>query len=110
MVMGKNYVHLNLTERDQITQMLWDGKKVSEIAEALGRDKSTISRELKRNSSPEYKKYLSHRAHLRAEERRGAVSKRKRLKDKLIRQYVEEKLRIGWSPELISGRIEIEHP
>ena len=83
MVMGKNYVHLNLTERDQITQMLWDGKKVSEIAEALGRDKSTISRELKRNSSPEYKKYLSHRAHLRAEERRGAASKRKRLKDDL---------------------------
>ena len=108
--MGKNYVHLNLTERDQITQMLWDGKKVSEIAEALGRDKSTISRELKRNSSPGYKKYLSHRAHLRAEERRGAASKRKRLKDELIRQYVEEKLLIGWSPELISGRIEIEHP
>ena len=110
MVMGKHYVHLNLTERDQITQMLWDGKKVSEVAEALGRDKSTISRELERNSSPEYKKYLSHRAHLRAEERREAASKRKRLKDELIRQYVEEKLRIGWSPELISGRIEIEYP
>lgn len=110
MVMGKNYVHLNLTERDRITQMLWEGKKVSEIAKALGRDKSTISRELKRNSSPEYKKYLSHRAHLRAEERREVASKRKRLKDELILQYVEEKLRIGWSPELISGRIEIEHP
>ena len=45
MVMGKNYVHLNLAERDQIAQMLWEGKKVSEVAEALGRDKSTISRE-----------------------------------------------------------------
>lgn len=67
MSMGKQYVHLSLAERDQITQLLWDGKEVSGIAEALGRDKSTISRELKRNSSPEYKKYLSHRAHLRAE-------------------------------------------
>src|SRR4030066_386796 len=108
--MEKNYKHLTLSERDRMMEMLFEGRKQSEIARELGRGKSTISRELKRNSSPEYKKYLSHRAHLRAEERRCDASKRKRLKDDLIRQYVEEKLRIGWSPELISGRIEIEHP
>src|SRR3989338_9116208 len=107
--MGKHYIQLSLAERDQITQLLWEGKKASEIAEALGRDKSTISRELKRNSSPEYKKYLSHRAHLRAEKRREDASNRERLKDDFIRRYVEEKLQLGWSPELISGRIKIEH-
>ena len=109
MAMGKHYIQLSLAERDQITQLLWEGKKASEIAEALGRDKSTISRELKRNSSPEYKKYLSHRAHLRAEKRREDASNRERLKDDFIRRYVEEKLQLGWSPELISGRIKIEH-
>ena len=61
MSMSKQYVHLNMTERDQITIMLCEGKNISEIAKALGRSKGTISRELQRNSSTEYKKYLSHR-------------------------------------------------
>lgn len=110
MSMGKQYVHLSLAERDQITQLLWEGKKSRDIAVMIGRDKSTIYRELKLNSSPEHKKYLSHRAHQRAENRREEASCRKRLKDDLIRGYVEDKLQIGWSPELISGRIKIEHP
>jgi len=117
--MGKHYIQLSLAERYQITQLLWEGKKPREIAEALGRDKSTISRELnmslhvlsrERNSSPEHKKYLSHRAHLRAEKRREDASNRERLKDAFIHRYVEDKLQLGWSPELISGRIKIEHP
>lgn len=108
--MGKQYNQLTLAERDQITIMHCEGRKMSEIAKALGRDKSTISRELNRNSSPEYKKYLSHRAHARANERRTKVSCRPRLKNDLIRAYVKEKLALGWSPELIAGRIKVDHP
>src|SRR4030065_409686 len=108
--MSKQYIHLTLSERDQITIMLYEGRKMSEIAKALGRDKSTISRELNRNSSSEYKKYLSHRAHTRADVRRRASSCRPRLKNDLIRTYVKEKLALGWSPELIAGRITIDYP
>ena len=108
--MSKQYIHLTLSERDQITIMLYEGRKMSEIAKALGRDKSTISRELNRNSSSEYKKYLSHRAHTRADGRRTAASCRPRLKNDLLRAYVKEKLTLGWSPELIAGRITIDHP
>lgn len=107
--MEKQYNHLTLAERDQITIMLYEGRGMSEIAKTLGRDKSTISRELSRNSSPEYKKYLSHRAHARANERRTTASRRPRLKNDLIRAYVKEKLTLGWSPELIAGRIRIDH-
>lgn len=110
MSMAKEYSHLTLAERDVITTMLSEKRSLGEIAKALGRSKSTISRELKRNCSPEYKLYLSHRAHGRAEGRRKEASKRPRLKNNLIVSYVTIRLKEGWSPELISGRIGIDHP
>ena len=109
MAMGK-YKQLTLTERDVITTMLSEKKSLGDIAKALGRGKSTISRELKRNSSPEYKLYLSHRAHGRAVLRRKQASNRPRLKDNRIVSYVKTKLKEGWSPEQIAGRIGIDHP
>jgi len=51
--MPKQYKHLSQAKREQVAQMYWDGKSLGKIAEALSRDKSTISRELKRNSTLE---------------------------------------------------------
>ena len=110
MSMKKQYEHLTMTERDKITELLYERKTISEIAKALGRHKSTISRELKRNSSSEYKLYLSHRAQSRADQRRTEASCRLLLKDDPTREYVQEKLMIGWSPEIIAGRIKKDHP
>ncbi|MDI6789653.1 MAG: helix-turn-helix domain-containing protein [Thermodesulfobacteriota bacterium] len=53
--MGKKYRHISLEERDRIAEMKSLGQTVTEIAEALGRSKSTLSRELRRNSTPAYK-------------------------------------------------------
>src|SRR3990172_9802230 len=108
--MTKEYIHLSIFERDKITIMLSEKKTLGEIGKELGRSKSTISRELKRNSSAEYKLYLSHRAHARSVLRRGEASSRPRLKDKCIMSYVHNKLKEGWSPEQISGRIGIDFP
>lgn len=108
--MENQYKHLTMTERDIITELLYERRTVSEIAKVLCRHKSTISRELKRNSSSEYKLYLSHRAQHRADQRRTKASSRLRLKNDLIRKYVQEKLIIGWSPEIIAGRIQKDHP
>jgi IS30 family transposase len=108
--MGHSYNHLTLSERDVITTMLAQKRPLGDIAEALGRSKSTISRELMRNSSPEYKLYLSHRAHGRAEVRRNQASRRPRLKNECIVSYVRAGLGQGWSPEQIAGRIGLDHP
>ena len=43
------YTQLSQEEREQIEKMLGLGLYQTEIAEALGRDKSTISREIRRN-------------------------------------------------------------
>ena len=108
--MPKNYKHLTMDERELIAKMHWEGKELSEIAKALARDKGTISRELKRNASSEYRCYTPCGAHYRAAERRKLASRRPRLKNEAVRQYVLEKLVLGWSPELIAGRLPLEHP
>ena len=74
--MAKQYEHLTLAERDVITTLLAENKSLRTIAQALGRSPSSISRELKRNASPEYRLYLSHRAHGRAQQRRKQASQR----------------------------------
>jgi IS30 family transposase len=108
--MGTHYKHMTLEEREVMAQMHWEGTGVSEIARVLGRDKGTISRELKRNASPKYRCYTPCRAQKRTDARRAEASRRGRLKDEVIRQYVEEKLAVGWSPELIAGRLGMDHP
>jgi len=108
--MRNHYRQLSLEDREQIDQMGREGKTVSAIARALGRNKGTISRELRRNASAVYRCYMDHRAHNRASERRLEASHRPRLKNNRIRSYVISKLKEGWSPELIAGQIRIEFP
>lgn len=110
MSMPREYIHLNLLERDQITVMLHDKKSLCEIARSLGRSKSTVSRELKRNSTAEYRLYLSHRAHVRAVLRKKQANTHHRLKNERINAYVRSMLKDGWSPELIAGRIRMDQP
>ena len=108
--MPKPYKQLSQAEREQIANLLSEGNSLGDIAKALDRDKSTISRELARNSAPEYKRYTPCRAHARAYERKTTANKHERLKSNFIRQYVRDGLAKGWSPEQISGRIRIDHP
>src|SRR5438445_7440714 len=48
--MGEHYEHLSLEERCQIAQLRAEGQSIRQIAAALDRPPSTLSRELKRNS------------------------------------------------------------
>jgi IS30 family transposase len=108
--MPKEYHHLTEADRETIQLLLDLGLASSAIGRAIGRDKSTIYREINRNASPEYQRYLTHRAETRAVERRKQASRRRRLKTNLIEGYVREKLNYGWSPEQISGRLPRDHP
>lgn len=108
--MGTHYNQLSRDERVAIGIMLRDGKSLSEISRALGRNKGTISREIKRNSSPKQNYYTMPWAHLKAERRSWRAHRRPRLKNEQIVLYVRAKLKEGWSPEQIAGRIGLDHP
>ena len=108
--MGKQYRHLSIDEREQIAQLKNEGTGLREIARQLGRDKGTISREVKRNGAPLYSSYTPCRAQHRSDERRRTASRRERLRDEVIRGYVREALFEGWAPEQISGRLSLKHP
>ena len=110
MAMHRRYRQLSRIERGKIMYLkTWD-LNVSQIALELGRDKSTISRELRRNRQLLIEYYLDESAQARADRRRKQASQGYRLKSRRIRSYVEDKLRSGWSPEIVAGRIKLDLP
>ena len=108
--MKNTYSQLSSEERDQIAILRAQGNSLSDIAKIVGRNKSTVCRELNRNQTPTYNVYLPHKAHERAKQRKQQAAERPRLKNQTIRAYVMTKLIIGWSPEQIAGRLPIDHP
>lgn len=108
--MKNTYKQLSSEERDKIAVLRAQGASFSSIAEAIGRDKSTICRELQRNSAPVYDVYLPHKADARAKERKHNAGKRPRLKDPMIKRFVITKLKEGWAPEQIAGRLSQDIP
>ena len=112
------YTHLSSVERDEIAQLHFSGVSFSEIGRRLGRDKSTISREVARNrvrrGSQKYVRweYFSSQAAQAAKDRR-AKSKESVghvLDNRQLLEYVKDGLKNRWSPEQISGRIRKDHP
>jgi transposase, IS30 family len=102
------YKHISAEERDEIALMLSSGSTKDEVAIELGRHPSTISREVKRNGSSVRKSYSAIQAQNRAEARSQASHWKERLKDSRIRKYVIKKLKQGYTPEQIAGRIYID--
>ncbi len=101
------YKHISNDERETILKMRENCKTMEEIAVKLCRNRSTISRELRRNvsSTGEYKAYLAQKYY---ENRRKDSKKPYKLEDVTLRNYVNNKLGQGWSPEQISGRLEAD--
>ena len=90
-------------ERDQIAVLLAAKTSLREIARLLGRSVSSISEEVKRNSRSG--KYSALLAQELSETRNTASRRNNPLKSPAIYSFVCEKLRCGWSPEQIAGRL-----
>jgi len=113
------YKHLSQKEREEVYDLSLSGYNNSQISKILNRNRTTIGREVKRNStsierrfnnSPKKRKhYLPDRAQGKYEERRRNAKTLYPLKNPFIYTYVHEHLKIGWSPEMISGKLKIDY-
>ena len=102
------YQHFSIEERESLQYMWWERKSIRSIAKALNRSPSSVSRELKRNFPPEREVYTSRLAQERALNKRRSRGRHDRLKNAAVRQYVITRLKEGWSPEQIAGRIKLD--
>lgn len=104
--MPKSYIHLPTEERAAILLQQQQGCSLRQIARSLGRDVSSISRELSRNHSDEVATYDPVRAGVRA--RRLSHRSRRLLKlasDSVLFDVVAQLLRRHWAPEQIAGTL-----
>jgi IS30 family transposase len=109
--MRRPYRKLTLDERRVLATMLQAKVPKTKIAETLGKDRSTSHREIKRNwwhdsEVPQADGCWHITAQMMSDERRTRLRKLERLTD--LRQEVITKLKDGWSPEQIAGRLKIE--
>jgi IS30 family transposase len=104
--MSKFYNHLSLDERRKIYFLREEKTSVNEIAKRLGRHRSTIFRELQRNTFfCEEDKTLNGYTHLNAQE---FYYRRRQKQQKVesvagLKDFIIEKLKSDWSPEQIAG-------
>ena len=100
----ESYKQLTLEQRYQIYALLKTGNTTRKTADIVGVDKSTIGRELKRNSG--LRGYRPKQAHKMAMERRKKSTSRITSETWVM---IEALIRNDWSPEQISGRLKREH-
>jgi transposase, IS30 family len=106
--MKQNHQKLSAIEREQISVWLQQNLSKREIARRLDRSDSTIRNEIKRNSFKGY--YIAVYAQAKTEKRVTRARTRHPLKNKSVYAYVLKKLRSGWSPEQIAGRLKLMKP
>ena len=100
------YNHLSQNERYQIFALMKAGLNQTQVALTLGRSKSTISREIQRNSG--LKGYRPKQASLKSEVRAlGSRNAKKVSVDTLKSAF--DLVRQEWSPEQIAGTMNISH-
>lgn len=100
--------HLTPVERRFLHRLLERRLSKSEVATLMNRHRSTIYRELRRNSSAFG--YVPQQAQRQSDCRRQACGRRPKLQDPELRSYVMEQLRQAWSPDQICGRLRREFP
>lgn len=104
--MPKTFRHLNADDRDTIVIGLNKGRTLTSIAHFLGCSVSTLSREIRRNTIPTG--YRPHAADRAAKERFRESHQRPRINHPALKEHIEAKMRIGWSPQTIAGRLKHE--
>ena len=113
-----SYTHFTLNERRFLQELLSEGYSFRKIAEFLGRNVSSVSREVNRNRSkypPKKKSNNKYRYHAWRAQTLTTIRRRAKKNYRLQPgskewEYIVEKLNLYWSPEEICERWKMEYP
>lgn len=100
----KPYTHFTLEERECLRIKLTEGKSMRQIGREMGRNVSSISRELARNKKKDgsYNAYWGWSQY--RYRRKKCVRHRRLEKDTKLSAFVKQGLDKRWSPEIIAAR------
>jgi IS30 family transposase len=101
-------VRLSVVEREEISRGLVAGLSLRAIARQLGRSPSTISPEVRANGGAS--RYRAHRSDRRAVRLARRPKLAKLALNAQLREVVEAKLALRWSPQQISGWLKLTYP
>jgi IS30 family transposase len=101
--------HLNRDDRIRLDVLLWSGLSIKDCAKGIGFSRQAVNNEIKRFSGRKH--YNPYFADRKAKEKRHTANQchRKFSPDNWHTRVTIRLLGIGWSPEQIVGRIELEH-
>jgi IS30 family transposase len=102
--------YLTIEERCTIPDLLREGVSRRQIAKQLGRDPSTISREVARNTSPQTGRYTANVAQRLADARLARPHPSKIADHAALLQRIEDRRAQRWSPEQISRWLKATFP
>lgn len=103
-----SYTHFNINDRICIQDYLNKGYSINKMSKLMKRSKSSISEEIKNNSIEPYG-YIARIAQEKATKRRNNSKWEHSISERL-KNYIEEKLMLTWSPEQISERLKLDYP
>ena len=99
---------LSMAEREEISRGVAAGEPCRQIAAQLGRAPSTVSRELARNGGRD--RYRAQAADAAAFRRAQRPKAAKLVTQPQLREVVEAKLALRWSPQQITGWLPLAYP
>ncbi len=105
-----NYKRLSFEEREEISRYLASGLKAGRIAMLIGRNRSTITREIRKGFKTNTYRAVQANNRAKRNAKRRRFGKRKIDKCKRLKRFIEKHLWLKWSPEQIAEKLKIEYP
>lgn len=99
-----------LDEREDLSRLLSQGCALMHIANLLGKNKSTISREVSRRGMNRYT-YRAHKADWHAIRQKKKQGRKRKIDQNVeLKQFVFDKLKLCWSPDQIAKELKTVYP
>lgn len=107
-VRRRSRLALTLSEREEISRGIVSDASIRQIATAIGRSPSTVSREITRHGGRN--KYRASEADWQAWDHARRPKQCRLAGHARLQRLVASKLKLDWSPEQIAGWLEMEFP